>query len=373
MEKIPFMDLWSQHENILDDITKEIESLVKESDFIGGKRLKKFEEDFAQFTGSNYALGVSNGTSALAMALRACGVRRDDEVITVPNSFFATVEAILQIGAKPIFVDVCDETSLLDISKIENAITPKTRAIIPVHLYGNPVNLERLTEVSSKYNLAIVQDAAQAHGARWNNRHLCEYGDAQTYSFYPGKNLGAWGDAGAVVTQSSKIAEAVSVFRNHGRHAGEKYIHAQVGFNERMDPIQALVLNAKLPFVDSQNELRRKNAQSLRSLLNGVGDLRFFDPEPLAQSVYHLFVIRSSRRDDLQKHLSSKGIHTGVHYPVPLHLQPAMKHLNYQKVEYPVTETHSQEILSLPFFPLMTTRQIEKIAEEIRYFFSFAS
>lgn len=368
-QKIPFMDLQVYHKTILDDVLNEIRALVDRSEFIGGKTLENFEQEFARYVGSSHAIGVSNGTDAITLTLRALHVGPGHEVITPVNTFIATAEAILAVGATPIFVDIDPKTALLDLKHVEAVITPQTKAIIPVHLYGFPINLSRLQDICKKHGLFLIQDSAQAHGARWKGQPLGAYGDAQTYSFYPGKNLGAWGDAGAVATSQRELAETIHALRNHGRHEKEKYLHDLVGGNDRMDPLQTIILSRKLPHLESRNEARRKLATQYEERLKNIGDLQFFHCEADGTPVYHLFVIRTKKREALQKHLASQGISTGIHYPVPLHLQPALKDLGIQKDTFPIAEALAGEILSLPFFPEMTEEQMDRVVAQIEQVF----
>jgi dTDP-4-amino-4,6-dideoxygalactose transaminase len=363
------MDLAALHRPLAEEIFAELRVLVGESDFIGGARLAGFERAFASFAGTPHAVGVANGTDALTLALRAAGVVAGDEVVTVAHTFIATAESIVALGATPVFVDVREESGLMDLEQVEAALTPRTRAIVPVHLYGNPVDLDQLADLCTRRRLVLVQDAAQAHGARWNARPLGDYGAAQSYSFYPGKNLGAWGDAGCVTTGSAELAASVRAMRDHGRRTGEKYRHQELGGNFRMDPLQAVVLAAKLPQLEAANARRRELYGDYVDALAGVGDLAFMQAAPEATPAWHLAVVRTSRRDALRDHLGRRGITTGIHYPVPLHQQPPIR----QRARFealPASERLAGEVLSLPFYPELREEQAQRVVHEVRRFFA---
>lgn len=367
--ELPFMDLWAWHRDLVPQIFGELRDLAEKSEFIGGPRVEAFEKDFAAFTQAPYALGLANGTHAITLALRASGVKAGDGVITAGNSFIASVEAIIELGAKPILVDVDPETTLMDAEVTEASVRSGVRAILPVHLYGTPVNLEKFQSLCERRDLIHVQDAAQAHGALWSGRPLVEFGHAQTYSFYPGKNLGAWGDAGAVTTRHLEIAESIREYRDHGRKRGQKYVHDSMGSNFRLDPIQAVVLRHKLADLHKKSERRRELYRQITRELEGVGDLRFFRIHPNATPVHHLLVARTRKRDALKKFLGERGIATGIHYPVPLHLQPSLRFLGLKKGSLPGCEVLADEILSLPFFPEMTSEQTGRLVDEVKSFF----
>jgi dTDP-4-amino-4,6-dideoxygalactose transaminase len=368
-DPIPLMDLAALHGPLAEEIFGELRALVRDSDFIGGPRLAAFERAFAAFAGTPHAVGVSNGTDALSLALRAGGVAPGDEVVTVAHTFIATAESIVALGATPVFVDVREESGLMDLAQVEASLSPRTRAIVPVHLYGNPVDLERLADVCTRRQLLMVQDAAQAHGARWNARPLGEYGSAQCYSFYPGKNLGAWGDAGCITTASGELAGSVRAARDHGRRTGEKYRHQELGGNFRMDPLQAVVLSAKLPHLEAANARRGELYAAYVDGLAGVGDLRFVQTAPRATPAWHLAVVRTSRRDALREHLGRSGISTGIHYPVPLHQQRPI-HERAQFGPLPVTERLAREVLSLPLYPELREEQLQRVIDDVRRFFA---
>ena len=359
---IQFVDLRAQHDSIRKELFDAITGIIDNSAFIMGPAIKEFEPKFAEFCGSRHAIGCSSGTSALHLALWALGIGAGDEVITIPHTFIATAEAISLCGAKPVFVDIDPATYTMDPSKLEAAITPKTKAVITVHLYGNPTNMDPILEIARKHGLKVVEDCAQAHGAEYKGKRVGSIGDIGCFSFFPGKNMGAMGDAGAVLTDNDEIAQKVRMLRNHGREG--KYEHQYVGYNERMDNLQAAILNVKLPHLAAWNELRREHAAEYSKLLAGIVSTP--TEAPGCKPVYHLYVIRHPKRDELQKYLKEKGIATGVHYPLPLHLQPAYADLNYKEGDFPATEQAAKEVLSLPMYPEMTSAMIQEVAEAIK-------
>ncbi|HAJ34030.1 MAG TPA: erythromycin biosynthesis sensory transduction protein eryC1 [Candidatus Atribacteria bacterium] len=362
---IPFVDLKVQYDSIKDEIDDAIQNILNNTSFIMGEELKKFEEEFARFCDVKYAVGVANGSDALILALKACGISKGDEVITVPHTFIATTEAISNVGGKIVFVDIDPKTYTIDISKIEEKITEKTKAIIPVHLYGQPADVEPIMALAKKYNIKIIEDAAQAHGAEYKGEKVGSIGDVGCFSFYPGKNLGAYGDAGMVVTNSEEIAEKIKLQRNHGRIT-KKYEHDIEGYSSRLDNLQAAILRVKLRHLNKWNDMRRKNAKKYNELLINIGGITTPYEADYAKHVYHLYVIRTEDRDKLREELKSNGIATGIHYPIPLHLQPAYNYLGYKRGDFPVTEKASQEILSLPMFAELKEKQIIKIVETIK-------
>lgn len=363
--KIPFVDLKSQYISIAKEIDESIDRVINNTDFILGNDVKLLEEEFCGFCETKYGIGVDNGTSALELSLRALNIGTADEVITVPNTFIATVSAIVFTGATPVFVEIDPKTYNIDTAKLENAITSKTKAIIPVHLYGQPADMTSIMEIARKHNLYVVEDACQAHGALYRGKKAGSFGITGCFSFYPGKNLGAYGDGGMVVTNDSNIAEKVIGLRNYGRK--EKYTHIFLGYNKRLDSLQAAILRVKLKRLSDWNEKRRANANYYSKLLK---DMQVIIPyeAPDCYHVYHLYIIQARNRDKLADYLQSKDISTGLHYPMPLHLQPVFKYLGYSEGDFPVTEKHSQNILSLPMFPELTKDQIEFIVYSIKEF-----
>ena len=361
---IPFVDLKAQYDSIKEEIDEAIQSVLNNTSFIMGEELKKFEEEFAQFCDVKYAIGVANGSDALILALRACGIGEGDEVITVPHTFIATTEAISNVGGKVVFVDIDPKTYTIDITKIEEKINERTKAIIPVHLYGQPADMDAIMKLAKKYNLKVIEDAAQAHGAEYKREKVGSMGDVGCFSFYPGKNLGAYGDAGAVVANNEEIAEKVRLLRNHGRIT-KKYEHEIEGYSSRLDNLQAAILRVKLRYLNKWNEGRRENAKKYSELLSNVDGVITPYEADYAKHVYHLYVVRTENRDKLREELKSKGIATGIHYPIPLHLQPAYSYLGYKEGDFPITEKASQEILSLPMFAELGDEQIERISNLI--------
>lgn len=366
MTKIPFVDLKNQYLAIKDEIDGAIRNVIDNTAFIGGIYVKEFEEAFARFCQTKFALGVGSGTDALYLALKACDIGYGDEVITVPNTFIATTEAITLTGASVKFVDINEETFNMDVSQLESAITPKTKAIIPVHLYGQSADMDPILEVAKKYNLKVIEDAAQAHGAEYKSKRIGSIGDMACFSFYPGKNLGAYGDAGAVVTDDEALVEKVLILRDHGRSLKKKHFHELEGFNFRLDGLQAAILSVKLKHIDKWTESRRNNAMIYNSKLNGYA-AGIITPKEVDKTrhVYHLYVIRTEGRDLLQEKLTNAGVGTGIHYAIPLHLQPAYQYLKLAKGSYPVAERLSSEILSLPMYPELTEEQIDYITKTI--------
>ena len=364
---IPFVDLSRQHLPMIDVLTGSFQNSIERSAFIMGDDVLSFEKSYASFCGANYCVGVGNGTDALTLVLKVLGVEEGDEVITVPNTFIATSEAITATGARPVFVDIDSHTFNMDASQIERVITERTKAIIPVHLYGQTADMGAIMEIAGKYSLKVVEDAAQAHGAMYEGKMAGSLGDAAAFSFYPGKNLGCLGDGGAVVTNSREVAEKVSMLRNHGRK--EKYLHSVEGVNSRLDAIQAAFLNRKLEFLDEWNEERRIAASLYGTLLSNIEDVRLPEEKEGSHHVFHLYVIRACKRDELATYLSSKGICTGIHYPVPLHLQPAYKWMGHSEGDFIEAEKAAEEILSLPMFPGIKKYEQEYVSEKILEFY----
>jgi len=363
---IPFLNLKAQGVSIRAEVDAAIGSVLDETAFAGGPFVKKFEEEFARFCACKYAVGVGNGTDALWAALIAFGVGQGDEVITVPNTFIATAEAISFCGAKPVFVDVDEKTCTMDPTLLQKAITPRTKAIIPVHLFGQTADMDPIMAIAKKHGLVVIEDACQAHGALYRGKPAGSIGDAGCFSFYPGKNLGAYGEAGAVVTDNDAAAEKMRVFRDHGQP--KKYAHDMIGWNCRMDGIQAAVLSVKLKYLPAWNEARRKHAKQYDQLLEGMTGIVLPHEAGYAQHVYHLYAVRNGRRDDLMTALGDKGIATGIHYPVPLHLTGAYQHLGYPEGSFPVSERIARELVSLPMFPELDQEQIEYVVAGIKEF-----
>ncbi len=363
--EVPLVDLAAQHATIRSEIEEAIARVIARNDYILGHDVERFEDEFAGFCGVGHAIGVDSGTSAIELALRAFGIGAGDEVITVANTFIATALAISYTGARPVLVDAEPEHFTMDVSRLEEAITPRTRAVIPVHLYGHPADMASILEVAQRHGLIVIEDACQAHGGTYNGRPVGSLGDAAAFSFYPGKNLGAYGDGGMVVTNSDLAASSVRMLRNYGQT--QKYHHVVAGFNRRLDTIQAAVLRVKLRHLDGWNAARRRHARRYSDLLAGI-DVGLPVEAEWAGPVYHLYAIRSQFRDGLSAYLRDRGIATGIHYPIPIHLQPAYRDLGYKKGDFPVSEAQAASVLSLPMYPELPDDSIERVAQEVRRF-----
>lgn len=364
---IPLVDLKAQYRAIKKEIDRAIFEAIKNTNFILGENVQKFEKEFAKFCKVKYAIGVGNGTDALYLALRVLGIKTGDEVITPPNTFIATVEAITLNGAKPVFVDINPETYNIDITKIEKAITKKTKAIVPVHLYGQPADIGPILKIAKKYNLKVIEDAAQAHGAEYKGKRVGGLGDVGCFSFFPAKNLGAYGDGGMVVTNNKKIAEKVRLLRNHGRV--QKYEHQIEGINSRLDELQAAILRVKLRYLNKWNQARRQRAKLYDNSLKNIKGVKIPFTPSWAVPVYYVYTIRTKERDKLQESLKKEGISTGLYYPIPLHLQPAYKYLGYKIGDFPETERAAKEILSLPICPELSKKDQNYVIQKIKEFF----
>ena len=364
--EVPFVDLRSEHRILRDELNEAIQQVMDRSDFALGKDVSLFEEEFARFCGTEYAVGVDSGLSALELGLRAFGIGPGDEVIVPAHTFVATAAAVSFAGARPVFVDVEKSTYNMDISQVEAAVTTRTRAIIPVHLYGLPAEMGPILDLAKRHGLVVIEDACQAHGARYHGQRAGSLGDAAAFSFYPTKNLGGCGDAGMLVTDNASVVEQVRAMRNCGQR--EKYYHELPPFNHRMDTLQAAILRVKLHHLDGWIEARRGNAALYDELLVDSGVVTPVET-PDATHVYHLYVIRTPERDGLQAHLREQGIGAAIHYPVPVHLQPYYAGNGFHRGQFPVTEQVCDEILSLPMFPGMTVEQVQHVAAEVTRFF----
>lgn len=360
--KVPFVDLKTQCPSAIDSIDRAIKEVIESYSFIGGRHLESFERNFARYVGVKHCIGVGNGTDALFIALKSLGVKKGDEVITVANTFIATSESITSAGAKVVFVDCNKDTYGIDTDKMQNAITKKTKAIIPVHLYGQPVDMDEVLEVAKKYNLFVVEDAAQAHGARYKNRNIGTLGDCGCFSFFPGKNLGAYGDAGAIVTNNDELAKKARMYANHGRM--EKYNHEFEGVNSRLDSMQAAILDAKLKYLEKWNRRRREIARVYDKELGDIVIVPQVLPD--VTHVYHLYVIRLEKREKIRGLLTEKGIATGIHYPVPLPLLMAYRYLGHKPEDFPVAYSLKDKILSLPIYGEMPDEQVSYVIDTIR-------
>lgn len=359
---IPMVDLKAQLKEIRAEIEESLREILDSTIFVLGPKLKELEERIARFHGVSSAIGVASGTDALHLTLRAAGIGPGDEVITTPFTFFATVEAILYTGARPVFVDIEPDTFNISADLIEKEITPRTKAILPVHLYGHPADMQKIMDIATRYNLLVIEDCAQAFGARQGLKRVGTFGLAGAFSFYPSKNLGAYGDAGMIITDNESLAETIRSLRNHGS-AGQ-YIHERIGYNSRLDEFQAAVLLVKLQRIEIYNELRRQKARLYTSLIDHNKARPPIEKEGFYH-VYHQYTIRSSRRDELQKRLRQKGISSVVYYPVPLHLQKALSFLGYREGDLPEAERASKEVLSLPIYPELEEDLITEIADII--------
>jgi len=364
--KVPFLDLKAQYELIREEISCALQDVLDNTAFAGGPFVAQFEKEFALFCQTQEAVGVGSGTDALWAAMLGLGIGPGDEVITAPNTFIATAEAISFCGAKPVFVDIDEHTYTISPSLIEAAITSRTRAILPVHLYGQPADMDPIMKIAKRDGLFVIEDACQAHGAEYKGQRTGSMGDAGCFSFYPGKNLGAYGEAGAVTTNNAELADKIRTLRDHGQR--KKYYHSIIGWNARMDGFQGAVLSVKLKYLSKWNEDRNKNAKIYNELLAEVDGVMTPKKADYAKHVYHIYAIRIKKRDELIKTLAEKGISYGIHYPVPLHLQDAYKSLGYKKGDFPVAEKCAEEIVSLPMFAELTSEQIETVSNEIKYF-----
>lgn len=362
-DKIAFVDLKAQYRAIAGDIDAAITRSVQRGDFILGEDVRLFEQEFAAFCKAKHCVSCASGTDALYLALLACGIGRGDEVITCTHTFIATAIAIAQSGATPVLVDCEEQFFTIDPAKIEAAITPRTKAIIPVHLYGQPADMDPILAVARKHKLVVIEDACQAHGAEYKGRRCGSLGDVAAFSFYPGKNLGAYGDGGALTTNRDDLAEKLTLLRNYGQKV--KYEHLVKGGNSRLDTMQAAILRAKLPHLESWNESRRAAAAKYERLLSGT-PLITPKTAAYAKHVFHLYVVRARDRAKLQSALESAGVSTGIHYPTPVHLQKAFADLGRTKGSYPIAEKVTPEILSLPIFPEITDEQLHRVAETCR-------
>ena len=359
---VPFVDLRSQYLSIKKEIDEAIARVLDNTSFILGREVEAFEAAFAEYTNARFCVGLNSGTAAIQLAVMACGLGPGDEVILPANTFFATAEGVSTAGATPVFVDADPLSYNLDVSRIEEAITPRTRAIMPVHLYGQSADLDPIFEIAKRRNLIVIEDAAQAHGSLYKGRRVGALASAGCFSFYPGKNLGAYGEGGAIVTNDAEVARRARLLRDHGSE--RKYYHEIIGYNFRLEGIQGAVLRVKLTHLDKWNELRRKHAAHYGELLQ-VSSLTLPREMPYAEHVYHLYVVQTDARDLLQQALSRSGVQTGIHYPIPIHLQPAYAFLNHRRGDFPEAERQADRVLSLPMFPELTQEQIRQVAQAI--------
>ncbi len=373
MNPIPFVDLKAQYRAIKSEVDAAIASVIADTAFIRGKFVTDFEKAYAAKYGVKHCVSCGNGTDAIFITLKMLGIGAGDEVITTSNSWIASTETITLTGARVVFVDVEDDCYDLDASKIEAAITPRTKAILPVHLLGQPAQMDVIMDLARRHSLAVVEDCAQAHFAEFDGRRVGTFGIAGTFSFYPGKNLGAYGDAGAIVTDDDGLAEKVRMFANHGADRVNKHEHLMEGVCSRLDGLQAAILSAKLPHIDAWTSARRERAAGYDQLLAGIPEITTPKVRPGATHVYHNYVIRAARRDALQVFLKEQGIETTRHYPTPLPFLKAYEYLGHTPADFPVVAQHSREILSLPIYPELTAEQQRSVADSIRGFYAVSS
>jgi len=366
MMNVPFVDLYAQYLSIKPEIDKAIENVIKETAFVGGTYVKTFENNFKNAYGVKHCISCANGTDAIYIVLRMLGIGKGDEVITVANSWISTSETIGQTGATPVFVDIESKYSTIDVTKIEGKITSKTKAIIPVHIYGQASDIKKIKAICDKHNLFLIEDCAQAHFAEFENQYAGTFGDAAIFSFYPGKNLGAYGDAGCIITNNDVLAEKCRMYANHG--ALQKHIHQIEGINSRLDGLQAAILNAKLPYIKEWNEKRLQHALYYNELLKDCKHIETPNIRPNGKHIFHLYVIRSKKRDALKEFLKENNIQTAIHYPTALPLMQAYKHLNYTVKDIPTAAQFQDEILSLPMFPELSKEHIEYVVSKINEF-----
>jgi dTDP-4-amino-4,6-dideoxygalactose transaminase len=361
---VPFLDLKAQHSSIREEVSKAIQDVFDTCAFAGGPFVEKFEEQFAEFCGCKFSVGVGSGTDALWLTLLALGIGPGDEVVTVANTFIATAEAISLCGARPVFVDVDESTYTMDPQAVERSITARTRAIIPVHLFGQVADMDPIIDIARSRSVPVIEDACQAHGAEYKGRRAGSMGLAAAFSFYPGKNLGACGEAGAIVTNDSEIARKARVFRDHGQE--KKYMHTVVGWNARMDGLQAAILSVKLKHIEDWNEKRRRNAGTYNELLAGLPGITLPREAHSNRHVFHVYAIRVPGRDCLKTRLGEEGVNCAIHYPVPIHLQKAYCGLGLKQGSLPIAERCAEEFLSLPMFPELKQNALEYVSDAIR-------
>jgi|688.fasta_scaffold30280_2 dTDP-4-amino-4,6-dideoxygalactose transaminase len=362
--QVPFVDLSAQYQRIAPAVHQAIDQVLQRTDFILGQDVAAFEEEFAAYCGVQHAVGLDSGLSALELLLRAYDIGPGDEVITPANTFIATLLAISSVGATPVLVEIDPQTYMIDVDAVRAVLTPRTKAIMPVHLYGHMVEMGPLMALATRHALVVIEDASQAHGARYNGVRAGALGHAAAFSLYPAKNLGAYGDAGIVVTNDAAIEGRLRLLRNYG--SVQKYQHEVQGYNRRLDTLHAAVLRVKLRHLDEWNTARRNHAAAYSQLLADA--VICPKPSPNVEPVYHLYVIRTADRDGLQAHLKQQGIATVIHYPTPPHLQPAYQTLGYRRGDFPITEAYAQQILSLPLFPELTAAQLHYVVDNVRDF-----
>ena len=361
---IPFVDLKANYNSIKSEIDSAIQAVIDKTTFIKGEYVENFEEKFAKHNKIKNCISCGNGTDAIYITLKALGVGPGDEVITVANSWISTAETISQTGAKPVFIDIYENFYTIDTTKIVEKINSKTKAIIPVHLFGHPAMMDDIVNICEKYNLFLIEDCAQAHFAEWKNKKVGTFGIAGTFSFFPGKNLGAFGDAGAIITDDDNFADRVRMFANHGQLV--KHNHQIEGINSRLDSIQGAILSVKLRYIDKWNNLRIHAAKNYNTMLSSIDGIEIPHIDPHVKHVFHLYVIRVNNREKLIEHLKINNIVTGIHYPTPLPFLKPYKYLNHDEIDFPIANKYKNKILSLPIFPELTDQQIEYIVNIIK-------
>lgn len=364
---IQMVDLKRQYQKIKTEIDQAIQEVLDSTQFILGKKVSDFEKNAAEYLGVKYTVGVANGTDALQISMMALGIGKDDEVITTPFTFVATTETIVMLGAKPVYVDIDPVSYNINVNKIREKITPRTKAILPVHLYGNPANMDEILSIAKEYNLYVIEDSAQGFGAEYKGKKVCSFGDVACISFFPSKNLGCYGDGGMVVTNNDELHERIRMIASHGSKV--RYVHEILGMNSRLDALQAAILNVKLKYIDQWNNERIKNAQLYSEKLKNVSQVKTPTYESHSKHIFHQFTLRVENRDGLQKFLSEKGIPTAIHYPIPLHLQPAFRGFA-EEGSLPEAEKAAKEVLSLPMHPDLTEDEINYISNSIKEFYS---
>ena len=363
--QVPFVDLKKQYLSIKDEIDSSIKEVLDNTAFILGKKVEDFEKKFAELCNVKHCIGVNNGTSALRLALQSLNIKPNDEIITTPFTFIATAEAISHTGAKPVFADIDEKTYCIDPEKIRENITKRTKAIMPVHLFGQPADMDPILEIAEKHSIKVIEDAAQAHNASYKNRKAGSMGEISCFSFYPGKNLGAYGEAGAVCTNNEEIAKNLVLLRQHGELV--RYYHDIIGDNCRMEAFQGAVLGVKIKYIGEWTEKRRRNAECYNKLLKNL-DIALPYEADYARHVYHIYAIRAKNRDKLREFLGKNGIATGIHYPIPVHLQKAYSFMGIKKGSFPKAEKVADEILSIPMYPELSEEQMEYISDTIKNF-----
>lgn len=362
--QVPFLDLKAHHTPLRQEILAAMNEVIDANAFAGGPAVARFEEAFANYCGTKHCVGVGNGTDSLWFSLLALGIGPGHEVITVPMTFMATTEAISLAGAKPVFVDINAETYTMDVAAIEAAITPRTRAIMPVHLFGQCADLDPILRIAERHNLRVIEDAAQAPGTLYGPRKAGSIGHVGSFSFYPGKNLGAWGEAGAIVTNDTAVRDQVRMYRDHGQ--AKKYHHEVIGWNGRMDGLQGAVLGVKLKYLDQGNSLRRAAAAHYRGLLGSTPGVILPAEASYGRTNHHVYAVRVDDRDGVLQRMTQQGIGCGIHYPIPVHLQPAYASLGHRRGDFPVAEACADTFLSLPMYPELTGHQIERVATALK-------